>query len=126
MSGSVARERALEIADQLAPLGPMTVERLFGGAVLKADGRAFAFVADGTLYLRVDAETRDVFTARGSVPFGYPTRKGRVETRSYFEAPSELFDDPDLLRAWAREAIAAAERAAVRAPRGRRRMPPVG
>ncbi len=126
MSGPAALEQAREFADQLAPLGPVKVDRLFGGAVLKADGRTFAFIADGTLYLRVDAETRDAFTARGSVPVSYPTRQGRVEARSYFEAPSELFDDPDLLLAWARAAIAAAGRAADRAPRSRRRPSPMG
>ena len=46
----------------------------------------------------------------GVGPFLY-TREGREIALSYYEAPAELFDDPDELSAWARRAFEAAIRA---------------
>jgi TfoX/Sxy family transcriptional regulator of competence genes len=116
MSPLSARERALEIADRLDALGPVTVSRFFAGASLIADGVQFGFVMKGSLYLRVDDRSRTAFEALGAAPFAYAGRSKAVTVASYYEAPSEIVDDPDRLSRWAAEA----HRAAVTA-RGRRR-----
>ena len=117
-----ARTRALEIADHLAGLGAVTVSRFFGGAALLIDGLQFAFVIKGSLYLRVDQESRADFEALGAAPFSYAGRSGPVVVASYYEAPDEIIDDPEELRRWAarshRAALAGRERG-----RGPRRKP---
>jgi DNA transformation protein and related proteins len=55
MSLVAARDRALELADQLRAMGLIEVRRFFGGAGLLMDGTQFGFVMKGSLYLRVDA-----------------------------------------------------------------------
>ncbi|WP_188298829.1 TfoX/Sxy family protein [Streptomyces sp. CBMA156] len=68
MSGS--RSLAEHVADQLAPLGEVTVHRHFGGRALRSHGIQFAIVMD-TLYLRVDDATRPSYEEPG--PHRSPT-----------------------------------------------------
>lgn len=96
------------VSDLLAPLGPLTAGRFFGGHAFKSDGVQFAMVMGNTLYLKVDDATRPAFRDAGSEAFSYATKKRRVMVESYYAAPETLLDDADELIAWARDAIAAA------------------
>lgn len=49
MSPNSARDLALEIAERINALGPMTVTRFFAGAGLVADDVQFGFVMKGSL-----------------------------------------------------------------------------
>ena len=98
------------VLEQLEPLGGVGARRMFGGVGLFRDGLMFGLIAADTLYLKVDDETRGDYQAAGAGPFLY-TRKGREIALSYYEAPAEMFDDPDVLSAWARRACEAAMRA---------------
>ncbi len=106
------------LRELLAPLGPVTVRRMFGGVGVFADGLCFAIALRGELYLKTDAETRAAFVAAGSAPFTYEQRGASRET-SYWRLVPEAYDDPDLLKHWGGLALAAARRAAARkrAPR---------
>jgi len=42
------------LREQLSPLGPLTLRRMFGKTGVFRDGLMFAMVADDTLYYRVD------------------------------------------------------------------------
>jgi DNA transformation protein len=108
MSPTSARDRALEIAERIDALGAVTVSRFFAGAALIADGVQFGFVMKGSLYLRVDDRSRTAFEALGAAPFAYAGRSKAVTVASYYEAPSEVVDDPDQLGRWAAEAHRAA------------------
>lgn len=92
------------LLDLLSPLGPIQTARFYGGVALKLSGRQFAMVMDGRLYFVVDDAARAQNAAAGSKPFSYATKKGRVEVLRYFEVPSDVQEDADGLRAWAREA----------------------
>jgi DNA transformation protein and related proteins len=83
---------------------------MFGGHGIFMDGLMFGLIADDQLYLKVDDGNRAAYEAEGLQPFTYAGKSRRVKM-SYREAPSEGFDDPDILCAWAREAYAAALRA---------------
>jgi DNA transformation protein and related proteins len=96
-----ALERAREVADRLAGLGAVSVSRFFSGAAIAIGGVQFAFIIDGTLYLRTDDESRPEFEALGAAPFRYGGRTRSVKVSSYFEAPDEVVDDADTLRRWA-------------------------
>jgi DNA transformation protein and related proteins len=105
------------LREQLAPLGRITVRRMFGKTGVFCDGLMFAMVTDDTLYFRVDDDNRAAFEEAKSFPPLNYGKQGRMIDLSFWRAPERLFDEPDELNAWARLALAAARRvAAKRAP----------
>jgi DNA transformation protein len=104
------------VVESLRALGPVNARRMFGGHGVFLDGLMFGLIADDQLYLKVDDHNRTAYEAQGLLPFTY-TGKGRPIEMSYREAPSEGFDDPEILCDWAREAYAAALRSEVRKTR---------
>ncbi len=106
---AVGAEFQAFVLDLLAPLRP-GARRLFGGVGIMRDGVMFALLANDTMYLRVDERTRARFQEADCGPFRY-TRAGRdVAIESYYAVPETLFDQPEALLAWARDAIGAAQR----------------
>lgn len=103
---------AAHVADLLAPLGPVSARRMFGGVGLFYGSVMFALIASDELYLKADARNRPDFEAEGEAPFGYDTKDGRRTLGSYWRAPARLLDEPDELVAWARKAVDAALAAA--------------
>jgi DNA transformation protein len=101
-----------------AGFGPVSVRRMFGGVGIFRDGLMIALVADGELYLKADAETAPSFEADKMRPFTYGKGKKRV-VMSYWRLPDRLLDDTDELAVWARAAMGAAKRAAVKTGRER-------
>src|SRR5918996_5477354 len=112
----MAREREFVgfVVESLRPLGPVSARRMFGGHGIFLDGLMFGLVADGQLYLKADDGNRAAYEAEGLQPFTYTGGRGRMIELSYREAPSEGFDDPEILCDWAREAFAAARRSEAR------------
>ena len=105
------------LSEQLAPLGNITMRRMFGKTGVFCDGLMLGMVTDNTLYLRVDDDNRAAFQeAASSPPLNY-RKKGETIDLSFWRAPERLFDEPDELVTWARIALAAAHRVA--AKRGR-------
>ena len=97
------------LKEQLAPLGRVTMRRMFGKTGVFCDGLMFGMVTDNMLYLRVEAESFP--------PLSYE-KKGCTIDLSFWRAPERLFDEPDELVTWARIALAAARRIAVRRDHG--------
>src|SRR5499427_11106039 len=105
------------LREQLAPVGHVTLRRMFGKTGVFCDGLMLAMVRDDALYFRVDDDNRATFKeAEAFPPLNYE-KKGRAIDLSFWRAPERLFDEPDDLIAWARAALAAARRVAVK--RGR-------
>src|SRR6266581_5524018 len=105
------------LREELAPLGRVTMRRMFGKTGVFCDGVMFGMVTDNTLYFRVDDHNRAAFKeAEAFPPLNY-AKKGRAIDLSFWRAPERLFDEPDELVTWARAALAAARRIA--AKRGR-------
>lgn len=105
------------LREQLAPLGRITMRRMFGKTGVFCGGLMFGMVADNMLYLRVDDHNRAAFKEAESTPPLSYEKKGSTIDLSFWRAPERLFDEPDELVAWARLALAAARRVAAR--RGR-------
>jgi DNA transformation protein len=100
------------LREQLAPLGRVTLRRMFGKTGVFCDGLMLGMVTDDTLYFRVDDHNRTAFKeAQGSPPLSY-TKKGCTIDLSFWRAPERLFDEPDEFVTWARAALAAARRVA--------------
>jgi DNA transformation protein len=108
------------VKDLVAPLGPIVSRRMFSGAGIYCDGVIFALILRDILYFRVDDGNRRHYQAEGLSPFSYQARGRTIEIHAYWRVPERLFDDPDEMLAWARAALAAAERAQAKA-KGRRR-----
>src|SRR5262249_32831159 len=105
------------LREQLAPLGRVTMRRMFGKTGVFCDGVMLGMVADNTLYFRVDDHNRTDFKeAESSPPLNYE-KKGETIDLSFWRAPERLFDEPDELVAWARAALAAARRVAAKRER---------
>ncbi len=102
------------LIDLFADFGPVTIRRMFSGFGISADGTNFALALRAGLYFRADEETIPQFEAEGSKPFQYQTRAKTVTVNSYWQLPARLFEDPQELTGWARAALAAAQRAALR------------
>ncbi|MEO8319887.1 MAG: TfoX/Sxy family protein [Bradyrhizobium sp.] len=102
------------LIDLFTDFGPVTVRRMFSGFGISADGTNFALALRSGLYFRADEASIPQFEAEGSKPFQYQTRAKTVTVNSYWELPARLFDDTEELSAWARVALAAAQRAALK------------
>jgi DNA transformation protein len=102
------------LRDQLAPLGRITMRRMFGKTGVFCDGVMLGMVTDNTLYFRVDDQNRTTFAeAREAPPLNY-RKKGSTIDLSFWRAPERLMDEPDELVEWARAALAAARRVAAK------------
>jgi DNA transformation protein and related proteins len=109
------------LIDLFADFGPVTIRRMFSGFGISADGINFALALRAGLYFRADETTIPQFEAEGSKPFQYQTRAKTVTVNSYWQLPARLFDDSEDLNVWARAALAAAQRAALKKrPRARK------
>ncbi len=109
------------IRELFVVFGAVQVRGLFGGAGLFVDSVMFGLVSDGQIYLKADAATAPAFEREGCVPFEYSTKKGRRAVMSYWRLPDRLYDDPDELARWARQALAVAQRKAASKPKTRPR-----
>src|SRR3977135_36557 len=100
------------LREQLAPLGRLSLRRMFGKTGVFCDGVMFAMVAENTLYFRVDDHNRAIFKEAASFPPLNYAKKGATIDLSFWRVPERLFDEPDELVSWARAALAAAHRVA--------------
>ena len=104
------------LLEQLGQIRPVTSRPMFGGLCFFAEGRAFALVAQDTLYFKVDDSNRPDFVAADMgpfMPFGDPDRP-----MQYYELPAEVLEDSELLAPWMTKAIAVAMKAKPKAKPG--------
>jgi DNA transformation protein and related proteins len=105
------------LREQLAPLGRVTMRRMFGKTGVFCDGFMLGMVTDNTLYFRVDSDNRAAFKeAECFPPLNYAKRGSTIDL-SFWRAPERLFDEPDEFVTWARLALAAARRIAAKRER---------
>ena len=101
------------IAEMFSAYGPIQLKRMFSGFGLYSEGICFCLVLrGGEFYFKVDETSAPRFTAEGCKPFSYSQRKsGKVITvNSFWQMPERLYDDPDELADWTRQAVAVALR----------------
>jgi DNA transformation protein len=110
------------LRDQLAPLGRITMRRMFGKTGVFCDGFMLGMVRDNTLFFRVDDDNRAAFKeAESFPPLNYDKKGGTIDL-SFWRAPERLFDEPDELVIWAGAALAAARQVAAQREHAARRQ----
>jgi DNA transformation protein len=112
------------LREELAPIGRVTMRRMFGKTGVFCDGLMFGMVTDNMLYLRVDDHNREAFEEAASFPPLSYEKKGCTIDLSFWRVPERLFDEPDELVTWARVALAAAARVAANRERTAPRRKP--
>jgi DNA transformation protein len=110
------------VQELFAPFGRVSVRRMFGGAGVFADGLMIAIVADGVIYLKAGADS-SAFEREGCAPFTYNTKNGTRGVMSYWRMPERLYDDPDELAQWARDALTVARAGDAKKARPKRSVP---
>src|SRR5436190_5999871 len=101
------------IAEMFAAYGPIQTKRMFSGYGLYSEGVCFCMVLrGGEFYFKADETSIPRFEADRCKPFSYSQRKsGKVVTvNSFWRMPDRLYDDPDELADWTRQAVAVAHR----------------
>jgi DNA transformation protein len=102
------------LSEQLAPIGPVAVRRMFGKTGVFCGGAMLGMVSDNTLYFRVDDQNREIFKEAQSSPSLNYKKGGVMIDLAFWRVPERLFDEPDELVEWARAALAAARRVAAK------------
>lgn len=102
------------LIDLFSEFGLVVLRRMFSGYGIVADGVNFAMALRAGIIFRVDDLTVARYEAEGAKPFQYDTRNKTIVVKSYRHLPERLYDDPEELAVWAREAVGAAKRAAAK------------
>ena len=102
------------LRDQLAPLGRVTLRRMFGKSGLFCDGVMLGMITDNVLYFRVDGENKELFKEAAAFPPLNYAKGGEMIDLAFWRAPERLFDEPEEFLQWARSALAAARRVAAK------------
>ena len=97
------------LEEVFALFGNVRSKRMFGGYGIYHDDLMFGLVADDVLYLKADKTSSSVFIDSGLPAFEYE-KKGKTMKMSYYLAPEEIYDDPEVAREWAIRAFEAALR----------------
>ena len=98
------------VIEQLASSGEFRARAMFGGYGIYQRDTMFAIIVDDQLYFKADAITCNEFTERGLHPLAYSSRSKSI-TMHYYEAPPEVFEEPEAMQSWAQQAIQTALRA---------------
>lgn len=95
------------VQEALEPMGPVTMRRMMGAAILYLDGIIFAVLDDEALWFKADAESAAIWDEAGCERFTFRGKDGKVEVMNYRRAPSDVYDDAEAMQHWAGIAQAA-------------------
>ena len=110
------QEFVQHVIDLMQLFGPAHAKSMFGGYGIYLDGIMFALIADRTLYLKADQSTITEFSAQGLEPFTY-YKKGQETKMSYYQAPEETLENPEVMATWCNKAFSVARAAACKRQR---------
>lgn len=120
MSDNVDADR---FTDLFQCFGPITPRRFFGGEGICAGEIMFGMIFDDRLYFKTDEESRRAFLAEGCEPFTFEKRStGETVVTGWYALPDRLYDDPEELARWAKQAYEIAAQSET-VKRKRRKLP---
>ncbi len=92
------------IADLFAPLGEISIRRVFKSHGIYIGETMFGIVADQRIWLKTDETSRKAFQREGSTALAFAKRGGDPVITSYWEIPGRLYDESEEFVRWARQA----------------------
>jgi DNA transformation protein len=104
---AVSSDYLAYVLDQLAGLGSVSSQRMFGGVGLYCDEFFFGLISGDSLYLRADDSNRADFTARGMAQFRPYADRPQLSI-SYYETPADVLEDASELVRWVRRSVSVA------------------
>lgn len=115
------------VIELFAPIGPVRIRRMFGGAGVYAEGAMFALLADESIYLKTDADLRAALASEGCEPFLWiRPSDGKAIDMGYVGLPVDAVDNAEEASRWGRRALAVALAAKSDAKPPRKRKKPAG
>jgi DNA transformation protein len=107
------------ILEQLAALGALRSNRMFGGVGLYSNELFFGLIDDDTLFFKTDEGNIAPYRERGMPRFmPFPDRPEAV--LGYHQVPADVIEDAETLVDWARQSVAVALRSQVAKARPQR------
>lgn len=91
--------------DLFCEFGTISLRRFFGGEGIYAGSVMIGMVFGDTIYFKTDDKTIKSFRREGSLPFTFKNRGTEVIETTWFSLPERLYDDPEELAHWARDAL---------------------
>ncbi len=98
------------LRDAMQEIRGVTARAMFGGYGLYKDGVIFAIIVDDQLYFKADEKNRPAYEEKGSKPFTYEAKNRKRVAMSYWELPSEILEDRELLTDWVEASLSASRR----------------
>lgn len=92
------------VIERMSFVEGLRAQAMFGGYGVYEDDCIFAIIVHDRLYLKSNPTTRGEFEAKGLSPFAYIAR-GKSVKLHYFEAPPEVFEEPEAMRGWVQKAL---------------------
>ncbi len=88
------------VHDLLGHISGITSKAMFGGYGVYQNGKIFAIIVDGVLYLKANETTKKFFTKHGSYQFTYAKKNGKTYTMNYWFVPEEVYENRDRFAEW--------------------------
>ena len=107
----VKSDLASYVEEHLAFLGRLSTKSIFGGIGVFVDERLLGIVMEDKLYLHTDASNLGAYQERGMQQFK-PYPNAFDLTTDHHQVPTDVLDDPQQLKEWGQQALAAAIEAA--------------
>jgi DNA transformation protein and related proteins len=96
--------------DLFREFGPIVLRRFFGGEGIYLGDVMIGMIFNEKIYFKTDHETRKAFIAEKSKPFTFKKRStGETVVTGWFALPDRLYDEPEELAQWARQAFDVAQ-----------------
>jgi len=105
--------------DLFQEFGPIVLRRFFGGEGIYAGSVMIGTIFNDVIYFKTDDKTIRAFRKEGTAPFTFRKRGTEIVETTWYALPDRLYDDPEELAHWARDAlkVASASPEAVRKAR---------
>ena len=97
------------VLEQLAGIGGVRANAMFGGVGLYAEDTFFGLIAADAVYLKVDDDSRGRYQTEGMQAF--QPYADRPSSMNYFQVPARVLEDADELAVWATASVRAARSA---------------
>ena len=94
------------VYDLLGDVPGISSRAMFGGFAVYKDGKIFAIIVGGELYLKGHKDTADFFLSRQSHQFTYRKRDKKTYRMNYWFVPEEVYEDRESFAEWVDTALA--------------------